>query len=103
MEAFYVFGSQCFHLLRALRRIDQILTWVDQRRIWPGGSLETVQTTNWRSMMNSFEIVSYLTAAILGSAVAGYFGGLIAILAVFGGLGIVGFSEMLVVLRNQDA
>ena len=54
-------------------------------------------------MMNSFEIVSYLTAAILGSAVAGYFGGLIAILAVFGGLGIVGFSEMLVVLRNQDA
>ncbi len=53
--------------------------------------------------MNRFELFSYLTAAVIGSSMAGHFGGLIAVLAVFGGLGIVGFSEMLVVLQKSDA
>jgi len=54
-------------------------------------------------MMNRFELLSYLTAAVLGSAVAGYLGGFIAVLAVFTGLAIVGFSEMLVILHRQGA
>jgi len=54
-------------------------------------------------MMNRLELVSYMTAAVLGSAIAGYFGGLVAVLAIFFGLGIVGFGEMLVVLHKSHA
>jgi hypothetical protein len=48
-------------------------------------------------------MLSYLSVAVLGSSIAGYAGGLIGILAVFCGLGIVGFTEMLVVLNQAEA
>ena len=53
--------------------------------------------------MSRTEMLSYLSVAVLGSAIAGYAGGLIGVLAVFGGLGIVGFTEMLVVLNQAEA
>jgi hypothetical protein len=53
--------------------------------------------------MSRSELFSYLLAAVLGSTVAGYIGGLIGVLAVFAGLGIVGFTEMLVVMHRVDA
>lgn len=53
--------------------------------------------------MSRAELFSYLVAAVLGSAIAGHAGGLIGVLAVFTGLGIVGFTEMLVVLSRAEA
>ena len=37
------------------------------------------------------------------TAIAGYAGGLLAVLAVFGGLGLVGFTEMVVLLNQADS
>jgi hypothetical protein len=52
--------------------------------------------------MTRTELFAYLLAAVLGSTIAGYAGGLLGILAVFGGLGLVGFTEMLVVMHQTD-
>ena len=53
-------------------------------------------------MMSRFEVSAYLLAAVLGSLVAGHIGGLIGVLAVFAGLGTIGFTEMLLIMRQTD-
>ena len=53
--------------------------------------------------MTRNELMAYGLTAVLGGAIAGHVSGLTGILAVFTGLGIVGFAEMLVVLSRTDA
>ena len=53
--------------------------------------------------MTRTELLAYSTAAILGSSIAGYAGGLLGVLAVFAGLGVVGFTEMVVLLNQADS
>jgi hypothetical protein len=54
-------------------------------------------------MMSRFELIAYLLAAALGGFVAGHAGGLAGVLAVFAGIGTIGFTEMLLVMRQADA
>jgi hypothetical protein len=51
--------------------------------------------------MNRNEMIAYLLAAVVGGAVAGHIVGLAGTLAVFTGLGLVGYAEM-VVLTSQS-
>lgn len=53
--------------------------------------------------MNRFELFAYSLAAILGGSIAGYAGGLLGVLAVFAGLGAVGFTEMVFLLHRADS
>jgi hypothetical protein len=53
-------------------------------------------------MMSRFELIAYLLAAVLGSLVAGHVGGLIGVLAVFAGIGTIGFTEMLLIMHQAD-
>ena len=85
-----------------LRQIDHVLTTDDQREFWQVITVFTVQTTHWRSMMSRFELIAYLLAAVLGSLVAGHVGGLIGVLAVFAGIGTIGFTEMLLIMHQAD-
>ncbi|NIL93394.1 MAG: hypothetical protein GTO71_02880 [Woeseiaceae bacterium] len=50
--------------------------------------------------MTRNEMMAYLLTAILGGAIAAYFGGLIALLGLFAGLAIIGFADMVVHLRQ---
>jgi hypothetical protein len=53
--------------------------------------------------MTRTELFAYLLVAVLGSVIAGYAGGLIGVLGVFGGLGLVAFTEVLVILHQVEA
>jgi hypothetical protein len=75
----------------------------DQRVFWRLPNLDPGYYEAKENDMSQTEMLSYLSVAVLGSAIAGYAGGLIGILAVFCGLGIVGFTEMLVVLNQAEA
>ena len=50
--------------------------------------------------MTRNELMAYGMTAVLGGAIAGYIGGLIGVLGVFGGLGIVGYADLVVHLRQ---
>lgn len=52
--------------------------------------------------MSGNEKTAYAVTAVLGGAIAGYIGGLIAVLGVFAGLAIVGYADMLVHLAADD-
>ena len=53
-----------------------------------------------RTTMTRNELMAYGMTAVLGGAIAGYIGGLIGVLGVFGGLGIVGYADLVVHLRQ---
>ncbi len=50
--------------------------------------------------MTRNELMAYGITAVLGGAMAGYIGGLIGVLGVFGGLAIVGYADILVHLQR---
>ena len=52
--------------------------------------------------MTRTELLAYSLAAVLGSVIAGYAGGFLGVLAVFAGLGVVGFAEMVLLLNEAD-
>ncbi len=51
--------------------------------------------------MNRNELIAYFLAAVVGGVVAGHLAGLIGMLGVFAGVGLVGYTE-LVVLTSRS-
>ena len=53
--------------------------------------------------MTRSELLAYSLAALLGGTIAAYAGGLLGVLGVFAGLGLVGFTELVVLLNQADS
>jgi fructose-specific phosphotransferase system IIC component len=52
-------------------------------------------------MMNRNELIAYLLAAVVGGVVAGHIAGPVGTLAVFTGIGLVGYAEMVVLASRS--
>jgi hypothetical protein len=52
--------------------------------------------------MNRNELIAYMLAAVVGGAVAGHIAGLIGMLGVFAGVGLVGYTEMVILMHRSD-
>ena len=51
--------------------------------------------------MNRNELIAYMLAAAVGGAVAGHIAGLIGMLGVFAGVGLVGYTEMIILMNRS--